>query len=57
MGFGVIVEFIKEVISGILAGFTTGDFAIWLSFAIGCGIVIGAGIGGVIEYRSGNHNE
>jgi hypothetical protein len=57
MGFGVILEFVKETISGIIAGFTTGDFAIWLSFAIGCGIVIGAGIGGMIEYRSGKLNE
>jgi hypothetical protein len=34
---------------GVIAGILTRDIATWLSVGIGCGLAVGAGVGGMLE--------
>lgn len=52
LALGVSFGFAGGAVVGIIIGLPTKDIAVWLAVGVGCGIALGAGIGGMLEQQS-----
>ncbi|MBN1949019.1 MAG: hypothetical protein JW784_04685 [Candidatus Cloacimonetes bacterium] len=49
--WGVSLGLALGAAAGVVTGMLTKDIALWPAIGIGGGLAIGAGVGGILEYR------